>query len=301
MTMYGFGDSITVGVNAPYSYLNVVSAYYNVPRVNKAISGSQIAHQVNSIYNTTFNSDDTSLFLTGFNDMRYLGANSGPYEDSLKAMLAWMGTSSKAKAINLPVTGAWSATPVNSIGRNSTDVGATISTTVESSVVYVAAIQQSSNNGSFKVTVDGIDYGPYQTRGGAAYSNNVNYSPYLIRIGDLSNAPHSVVVTVLSGQVFIDWIGSPTQGQAVYVSGCMKMTASGYTLGAPFNNGSDALAEQYTGLIQSAVSQLAADGLRIFYVPLAYDQNTQVSNDNVHPKESGQVTTAVSFIKTIGF
>ena len=71
-TTYAFGDSITVGVSAPYSYASPASAYYKQTLVNKAVSGSQITNQATQIYGTAFTPDDVSLWLTGYNDVSYV-------------------------------------------------------------------------------------------------------------------------------------------------------------------------------------------------------------------------------------
>jgi len=298
--VYAFGDSNTVGVGSNWPYLNAVAAYYDAPRTNKGISGSQAAHQANAaIYGTQFTINDVSLFLTGYNDMRYFGAASGQYQTSLKAILAYMGTSARINARAMTAGGTWLDTPVNPIGRYTTTPGSTLTTTVSGPVVYVGSIQMTTVAGSYKITIDGVDYGPYQTLGGAQYSNG-NWNPVLRRIEGLPTGPKTVTVTHLSGQSFVDWVGGASPGQRVYVGGCLKMPIGGYPLGAPFNNGSDVIANQYTAIIEAEVSAAAADGLLVEYVTVEDKIPDYVTNDGIHRDDSGHMNFAVSFMKAIG-
>ncbi len=303
-TIYAVGDSITKGTNITNPYPKTVSAWTGMPAVNLGIGGTQLAEEIAAIYGVQPMPSDKVLLLTGYNDMRYFGATTAHWEQSLRAVLAWLATSTKYTAQSLAATGAWTnvSSTVNPIGRWSATAGSTLTATTRGAVVYVGSIQQTNLTGSFLVSVDGVDYGPYQTQGGTTYAGGKNYGPVLIRIDGLADTTHSVVVKVLSGRVYCDWIGHPTPGPSVYAGEVLRMRATSYALGAPFNKGSDAAVAAYTAALQAHIATLTADGLTITFVPLKYDPATQVlTSDRVHPSENGQATMAISWLKAMGY
>lgn len=300
--IYAFGDSTTSGTGITNPYPSTISAWKDIPKINKGIGGSVLADQVKSIYDTSYNIDDLSLFLTGYNDMR-LGGNITPYQETLRATLAYMGTSTKQSAQSLETTGTWAnvSSTVNSVGRWSATVGSTITATVTGSIIYIGSLHQVSQSGTFQVFVDGLSYGLYQTQGSRNFPSGKDWSPFLIRIDGLTNSQHTVIISVASGRIYVDWVGSPTPGQKVYVAGCLHMPPAGYPLGSPFNKGSDVLADQFTSIIIDKVNNLLLDGLNLNYIDIKYDPLTQVKTDNIHPNENGQATIAISFLQHIGF
>lgn len=292
-----FGDSFTAGEGVTNPFVATVGRWFETPYLNKGVGGSQIQDQAVYIHGAAFSCDDTALFLTGFNDMRYYGENSATYAKALLALLAWMGTSDKVSGRQATQSGTWADTPVNSIGRYSNVVGSRISACVTGKVVYIGSIIQTVNpNGTFRVKIDDVDYGVYSCQGSSVAYSLRNDSPYLIRIDGLCSGSHRVEIEVLTGLIFIDWIGAASPGQRVLVGECCRMKSASYGMWSPFNKGSDAIVDQYRTHIQSACSLLAADGLRIESVPVRFDPDAQVQPDQVHPTENGQATIAVSFI-----
>jgi lysophospholipase L1-like esterase len=85
-----------------------------------------------------------------------------------------------------------------------------------------------------------------------------------------------------------------TTGATVYLGNCLKMTASGYALGSPFNVGSDTAVGQFNAIISARAA--AHSNVILIDASAAYNPNTDVSGDNIHPSNSGHANIANAFL-----
>lgn len=88
--LLAYGDSITVGDGATdhaLGYASLLARRMGLFLDNRAVSGTKVADHRATIEGTLFHSDDTIVFLTGYNDMR-IGTSLSDYRADLRACLA---------------------------------------------------------------------------------------------------------------------------------------------------------------------------------------------------------------------
>jgi hypothetical protein len=315
-----FGDSIMLGsgLAASQGIVPTVSTSTLWTIDNEAISGSLIADagQADLIFASSVDASYKSFILSGYNDMRAGGtaaSNLAAYRGDLAALSVWLAIpdSNKLRGTSSAITytGAWSTVP-GTYGGNllklTSTGGNTAAATVQGSVVYIGAVGLNSGGGTFDVTIDGVDFGTYSCSSAILTPAGRNYAPFLVRIPGLGNTKHAVTITHNgAGQIFIAYIASNAAGQSVagpsvWIGNCLRMNATGYTLGGGnFDNGSDAAVALYNGAIRSTVEQLSGDGLNVSLVDAAsaYDPDTSdVQSDNIHPSASGAAKIGGAFL-----
>jgi hypothetical protein len=326
-TINEYGDSITVNVGASIpanAYAALIGTAENAAVNNQAISGSQITTQIDRVYATTIAQNAQSLILTGYNDMRNYGTNTGQqqmYTDALKASLAWLAVPESAKiracawngsvcvsaGAGVTYTGTWvHSIAYAGLGANTAGTG-TATVSVTGSTIYLGYIKLPTIAGSFTVAVDGGS--PVTVNGnlGQTDGNGRAYGGALYRVSGLNNVAHTVVISWVSGTVYFDWIaGLPgpysTVGKnpALYVGNCLRMTTAGYAAGGSgsYIAGSDAAVIQFNAIILAAVQLLQGDGLTVTLVDAmsAYNPTTDVAVDNIHPADAGHAKIANAFL-----
>jgi lysophospholipase L1-like esterase len=319
VAMCAFGDSITAGNAASTTalrYTNLICAGKNYTLTNVGVSGSQLADtgQIDLIYATASWYDQTYTLLSGVNDMRTRGTNAAllqNYEDALMAALAWLAIPSNRRTLGSAgsAVGTWSATTRYAIttGKKSSTTGDTLSFTARGSVVYVGATRLTTAGGAFTVSVDGTVFGPYLCSGGDTTAWGKVYSPFLVRIANLPDIDHLVVVTLTSSaEVQIDWCGanggiSLRTGPNVFCGNCCRLNSTGYASGAPYDQGSDTAVYGINRRILAVCKRLAADGLNVVAVDSSafYDVTTDISADGIHPNDTGMAHIASAFLQAM--
>lgn len=319
-----FGDSITTGAKAvpvTSSYLHRIMLAKRWVIANYAVASTEMADISGSrIYFKDVAPEDEFVLLVGFNDMRRHGSSVDglrSYESTLRAGLTWLAVPNTEKVFAqspaVAYTGAWIDRTLYGLaaGRVSRDRGATASTTVHGTAVYIGyASRPSRPAGTMSVAIDGVHYGTIDGGQGIAPLSGLDYWPGGWRVGGLDEGPHDVVVTVTSpdgAAVHLDYIaGNGGLGQSVwpvvYVGNTLRMPAAGYGLADPWNQGSDAAVEQYNEVNRQVVEELASDGLNVVYVDANahYDPDGgDVHTDNVHPNRSGHAKIADAFLAAI--
>ncbi len=311
-----YGDSITFGASASgfdtyYTTLMGRALGYEVN--NQSFGGATIEDYpyTDNLFAQPVGTTTISTMLVGYNDHRYYGTDAtrlDTFTRALPVVLAYASIpdANKKFANTFGTTGTWTATTTynKSFGIFSTNSGDTATTTVNGNVVYVAGTRFASG-GTIKITVDGRDYGVYDCSGvQTANLTARNWAPFMMRVGNLSNGPHSVVLTKMStGSCELDWAAgnemhySQNYAPAIYVGGALLMTTANYASDSPA--GSVESNRLYNNAIQKVIKQLEADGLPVVPVETAenYDPATMVSVDNVHPSTYGHRMLANFFIK----
>jgi len=322
-TLTAFGDSITAGNGASTAanrYANLVAVGKAYTLTNAAVSGSQLADTgiIDPIYSMPGTYDLNYSLLAGVNDMRVRGTDTTKlqtFEDSLGAAIAWLAIPANRRTVGSLATtnvGTWTATTRYGLttGKKSSTAGDTITFSARGSVVYVAATRLTTGGGTFTVAVDGTVYGGTNScAAGDTTANGRVYAPILVRVANLPDIVHSVVITLVSSaEVQIDWCGgnsgsSLRTGPNVYLGNCVRLNATGYASGAPYNQGSDAAVFAINRRILSVCKRLAADGLNVAYVDASalYDTSADISVDGIHPNDAGHAHIASAFLREMNF
>jgi hypothetical protein len=315
-TLYTYGDSITQGSNASSTseyYVNIIAKTLKYTLVNQGIAGSLLEEdaQIDSIYDQPVSTTTVATILTGYNNHRYYGTSAArldTYKQALPAALAYLAIPdmNKKYGYDFSTTGTWTATSTyaTSTGIFSRTAGSTASTVLHGNTIYVVGTRGTANDtGTMTITVDGVDKGTYSCAGTLASSNDSRvYAPFMMRVGNLSNGPHTVKVTSNNtGYCEINWASgnanvSADGAPAVYVGGALRMTDADYITNGI--GGSIASNRLYNQVIEGTVKTLASDGLNVIKVDAeeAYDAATMVSFDRVHPNAAGHSMLAQVFL-----
>lgn len=314
-TLFAFGDSITAGTgasDAAHRYINLLATYKGWTLTNNAVSGSQISDptQIDMLYDTTITADMNIVTLAGANDMRTSQSNAAlqqTYRNSLLAALAYcaLPDTYKTWAPSMSSTGTWVTSPSvsNGKGLRSSTNGSTLTTTVEGDTVYVGYVVSPNYDGTFTVTIDGVNRGTFSTTASVPTRtvDSGEWANVAVRFTGLSDKPHTVVVTITSStgkDVWIDWIGGngipyEITGPNVWVGNCCRMTSGGYSTWG----GSDTLVAVWNNMIREVCEALASDGLNVLLVETtdALDPATGLDTDGLHPNDTGHQQIADAF------
>lgn len=344
--VYAFGDSITVGQAASdYTTTNLLS-WLGLLRTATGWTISDLAvngeNLVTLNYNTLFPrwpsvaDGDTNLFLPLYNDYREQGGSLAELfscEHSLRASLLCMciPTSRRilATAAAVVYAGTWTGpfsfylgteiSPYVGSGigaKISTADGATATVTLNGSTVYIGFTNRYPVNsfvGKFSVSVDSVVMARVDTTlmgvTTAWQGNTPQWYPQVLRIGGLSEGPHTVVITVNSPgaeECSLEWFAGnadvPINSPVVYCGNAMRMSTAGYSAGGGI--GSDAICQQHNDIARRVIGELARDGFNIVPVEVnrRYNPNastSQLNADTVHPNDVGHSRIAAAFLEAI--
>jgi len=313
---YAYGDSITEGsasTAVSNRYVNVIKDtlgydnFYNMGVGGAVLEASGV---IDNIYAQPVSTGTVATFMTGYNNHRYFGLTRlDVYKQALPVALAYLAIPDVNKVFgpNFSSSGTWLATTTyaTTTGVYSREAGATLSTTLYGSTLYIAGTRGgTADTGTVTVTVDGVNKGTYSCSGVFTHSSTLRtYAPFMMRIPNLTNGPHNVVITNNNtGYCEINWAaGNANQVvdgiPAVYVGGAIRMTDAGYVSNGVV--GSMESNRQHNQIIQGVIKQLASDGLDVINVDLeeSFDPYTMMSGDNVHPNDYGHYVIAQTFLK----
>ncbi len=312
-TAHFLGDSITAGdgLDPDDRFSSVLSATLDWTEDNEGVGGTQIADagQTDQVIAETISAADISVFLTGYNDMRYYGSNAAAltdHETNLLSLAAWLGipTASRVNCSDGSITygGSWTDTVLLGGLKYSAASGATVTFSATGTAVIIGTARVASG-GSFTVHVDGVLQATYSGARTAAVtyaelSDARGYIPGAVVITGLSAGAHSVVITTLSSaNVFFGWFAgiSGPPGPRVILGGCLNMPTSAYAMYSPFNAGSLSAANAYSTMIAGVATTLQGAGLNVIAVNPRLDGDTEFQGDFVHPNEAGAVHIATDF------
>jgi hypothetical protein len=314
-TAYCFGDSFT----AYNVYPPIIGTAQGWTVTNKAVSATIAAEWSYNLYNTTVATTNKGWVLGGFNNERKDGTNTtalAEYKNFLYAMGVWMALPDASKirgqSGTITYTGSWSNVSIayhdgttTTMAKSSYTQNDTAQISLTGTTIYVGYMKTPAvSGGTFTVHVDGVLKGTYN-----AYGNVASWSDYLtqgIRIANLANTSHTVLITVTSAtdannKVYLEWFasnGSIDESIQFYIASTCKMTSTGYTLGSPnWNHGSDTAVNSYSQQAQEVVCSLYCDGLKVYladaesYFLIPGD----VGGDGVHPNSGGYQHIADGF------
>lgn len=318
MTLHAFGDSVTYGDSASNlrGWPVLVSEVLGEPLTNHAVRGHQVPDTAPLAYGVQVQPHDTTIWMPGFNDMRWWGLDPlglDTYTGAVRALMAWLAIPEKKKtrAVNAGSSGGWTVTSVyGQLGQYSAQKGAAIVFSVRGDTVYLGGIALQSGTGLVGLQIDGLPMGVWRCGGVAPFNSALGYAPFLIRVPGLDDRLHSVTASVVStsGTVYVDWCASnhwATSGPrpAVYVSSCLRLQDYSSSQQPEWGHGSEDAARLYSAATYQAVEDLASDGLDVTYVDtlpfydLAHGDNVP---PDVHPNDQGHQHLADAYLAAMG-
>ena len=334
-----YGDSVTYGYNpsqpsTPLTnrFTTLLCNQYSMIESNFGFigSGTQIADGGESdVISTNFAISPTnvSVWLAGYNDMRYFGTNAAALADnaaaveSLAAFLA-IPTAQKIPYNDTDIANGgiyyspgWSPVPAALSGLETCNVpGQPAAFFFSGSTLLIGTARLAGTGGSVlayvhdmvnsvEVTTNGSTniYSCLRTCTNTApvstgdITGNRSYSAGLIVFTNLSNLPHiAYFVPQTANSIFFGWYAaySTNQTPKVILAGTLKMPEFQYQNSslAPYTNGSDFAADEYSGIISNAAVTLSSLMLNVKYAPVpALDTNTDWATDYIHPNPSGHL------------
>lgn len=283
--MQAFGDSITVGTGASSTANSWMGLY---TPVNNAVSGSQAGDISNKILSAT--PADKYYLMMGTNDVSVYKndvVKQGYFKTFLRHCLAWVSFPNKILAKDMTMTGTWINTAANSFGKNTTQLGATISTTVTGSKIFIGYIIQNNTVALSKgdVYIDGVNVGTLNCDGQTVSMNTQNGATYAnaCEVFHVAAGTHTVqIVCTTSGkQLYINYVCTDQLETPVKISNIIKQSATGYS-----NNGiSVATTDAYNSIINCVLNDFSATLIDNYSAinPLIH------LADTLHPNNAGHL------------
>lgn len=322
-TLRVFGDSTTDNAN---SWADQIVAEYNLTHQDYATAGDTVSDMLWKALPLTVDDDAQTAVQGGIND----GVNYVNYPNHWqmingvfrRIMLHHLvADSAKLYANNsrVALVGTWTDDTKflsgSRAGQNkvTNTNGDTATFSVYGTVVYIATrLVNAATGGTFTVTIDGVNMGTvnaFTVAGaeGGLPSATYNQTPTVLRYAGLTEAMHTVVITVTSAtnaanKVWLDWAsgnmdcaGTATvPGPVLFVCNASRKTPAAYGS----SGGSDSATRQINELWAELVTTYAADGHRVYLVPFAayYDPNLSGhSTDGTHPITAGKARQYQAF------
>lgn len=309
ITVFGDSNSVEHGVSPGQGWPALLAAELCVTKTVVGSSGHMAADQAWLLYGVSPVVDRDYLISLGTNDAQHYGPNAtriAAYAAFLRAIAVWCGAPVKytARTGGIAFTGTWSDTPVNGIGRMTTNSGATATKTVNGTAAYVAVIIQNHavSQSVFEVYIDGV-LADTISLSGVVIGNTLtgrSYAPACFRFGGLSNGPHVVQVKSISGNtLFLEWIAGADQPAkpGVFIADVVKRTSVGYASSG--NN--DANVAAYGAAAFAMVDELATDGLDVTKVPIhaVFNPAIHLQPDGIHYNVPGHPVVKGAFLDAI--
>ncbi|HEX9983183.1 MAG TPA: hypothetical protein VGF69_07960 [Thermoanaerobaculia bacterium] len=314
-TVTAFGDSFTEAAN---SWVYTVAQTKGWTLTNRAASGSQLgdAGQVDRIFEEQPGRDSRYTLLTGYNDMRARGrAGIVFFRGTFEASLAHLALLHEEKVFaadpRILYHGVWQDVLVGTRAVRATeDPAATATLSVRGETVYVVAERFHTGGGEMLVSVDGVEYGPFNAARNLPTNRGRASAPFLIRITSLKAGTHKVVISKSRGSaIAFGWVAGVERQPAirrplVYAGNAPRMQTNGYVHPRfeQWSHGSDQAVASYNDTMCSVVTLLQADGLDVTYVDVssAYDPDTaHIADDRIHPSALGHTAIANAFLNAV--
>lgn len=214
------------------------------------------------------------------------------------SFMVWLGLPNANKVLATAMTqvGTWSTFPeYNQTSKYSVSVGATQTTTVNGTTVYVSGWTAASgqNQTQFDVLIDGVSQGPFSLLAPGAAA----VFPYTLRFAGLAAGNHTVQFkcTSATNRAILLWFaGNGPQGVTkpiVLVGGAIPRVEQ-----------PDQSLKNLK--IQGVVDQLRADGLAVGYVDDGNSVSlaaspTEYQTDQIHPNNLGQTLIAQTWMQMV--
>lgn len=304
-----FGDSVsagkgtagyTVGPGASY-YPDIVAMMAGKRLLNLAVGGMMAADACDVVYANPLEADDSTSLFFGVNDSRQYGTDANKlacYKSILAALTYFLGQNC-ISAQTCPSAGTWSP---SGYYYASTTPGSRINFTFNGDVLTFGYGQQRSPGvyaGEFKVTSDGVDMGHFSFGPPADFTtfDGRTYATMLGRIAGCGTGCHAGAIEVVSGSVYLNWIGQSIKPNPIYLLTTYLMNFYG-------PNGSDAAVAALNAQVAAVAAQAAADGLNVTCLDTGSTIDRTVDllavnplgqPDGLHPTQQGNANLASAF------
>jgi len=312
-----YGDSITFGQGstAGNSYIELFSSLYGLTNINRAVSARGI-WEAARLHNLNINVGNakTSIVMAGFNDVRR-GGNAvktiskikNGYRAIIVNQFLNMFIPAKNTGGSIATSGTWldyfgdvvggKSNATSGYGGYSSTIGAYKEYTFKGNNVVLGMIGTDGvfeTLGNFDVTIDGVLQGNYtgnnKTDGISDGSNDNARAPYILYFGGLTDALHTIRVTVTSANaVAIDYFGNlllPKFSPPLIFVEAPKMNSAGYATAPAL--ASDAIINELNTELENVVSEFSTEyPIYVAKTNDFYNVTTGISVDNIHPNDTG--------------
>ncbi|MFL9881300.1 SGNH/GDSL hydrolase family protein [Herbaspirillum rhizosphaerae] len=291
MTYRSFGDSITAGAGASSfsnSYIGRLQSDLSITIDDAAVSSSMVMDQADALYSRSFGVGDKTLIMFGTNDQAKYDLDIDKrryFIDGLRAFSFWSSTvCTLAPAMSYSGAVATSGLAWGSYGLSAP--GAKAAFTSVGDVAALGSIRQYGNSSQFKVTIDGIVKGTFNTGGDVRTILGRSYGPMCLAFSGLGAGNHIVEVEAISANttnpVFIHWASSGVCNGSAFIANIPHAVA--YTYG-----GSSTNVDNYNAAILALINELISYGISVRLAGVVAALNPSDMFDNVHPNDSGHI------------
>lgn len=320
--LYAFGDDFMLANNLT----SITDAYINrfIVEYNKKLNlfgqtGRGVWNMISKAYEKLpqVNSNVLTLAMAGLNDIRLAGNNTKTLEkirQSYRSLIAnqFLKTAVPASDASVTKSGAWKSTYNSSnIGGKSEYLGAKgihVSTkrealfwtfTGNNVVIGYSGSDGDSmrKQGSFYVSVDGMDKGYYTQNGiwdgvsDGTYDNTVG--PACIVITGLSSGTHTLTIETQEDEfTAFDYFGTlnyPDKCSPILISQIPLMTAAGYKATPPYDKATEATIIVANTVIEDVVREFTSLHYPVAIIPInkAIQLPNDIDKDDVHWNSNG--------------
>lgn len=267
-----------------------------------AVSGYKADTLSNLVRLQTVDSRDVFLMI-GTNDVHIHGNSvqeQAWYKEFLRASTAWLVTPTKKfarPAGNFTYTGTWGNTQVNTFGKYTDGVGASVTGTFTGDSVYVFYIIQQSASAIADVEIDGVNVGTLNSDGTiGSDSMNANWSHAAHRFTGFGAGSHTIKITSRGGvRFYFDGIADTVQtGGALLKIGNIAYFSSAYYTSKGLTQ---ATTDAYNAIVSDVYNELDADGFDVELVDINSEisPTTDLKPDGVHWLDSGHLKVYNAF------
>ncbi len=317
-TLNVFGDSFSLGTGSTspttLGYVPLLCGAEQFTASNNAVSGSEAPDQAAAIFSASLGARSTSTYLIGMNDQRHFGATVGNIAAFKKCVMAqslWLSVATTdiigASWGGISYTGTWSGG--GAFGAHYTDtLNDHADFSLTGSVLYIIMIQQDGTAGQCQISIDGNDFGTYNTAPSASITTALGlvYAPTVFRfnVGGSISTSHGIRITKTSATAsgsriyLVAMWGNGMRSLAtyptLYLAGPTLCTTAGY---AATGIGSPASTIAYNDAVKDVQRTLAGDGLDVRFVDIcsALDPAIQTDSGGCHPNDDGYRQIANKF------
>lgn len=285
-----FGDSITYGLSATagQSYSNLFTP------INAGVSAAQAAEVSNHVQQESVNPFKAYTILVGANDATRYKDNpllQQHFKSSLRASIAWLSLLDKKTANkDLTLSGTWAKIPApNPVGMYTTQSGASASTQIKGSTIYVglSAGDFSDMSNFVVVEIDGIEYPHFSLYiPGSTTWLGQWWSRVCFVFDGLENTTHTVKITNKGSEgkfLHLDYIASNNQSTCpvILIGTIPKCTDTFCT--------STGITQQTVQAYRNIIVEIANEfSARLVHTDLAMTE-AGISSDGLHPNNIGHL------------